>query len=107
MSDHVTRRDVVVAGLASVASPPFAGTALAQAPRTRSNAIRTRYSATSPKGKENLAKYAKAVKLLQALPARDPRSWQFWWNTHWIAGGPDPKTSSWISVVNFKGQALV
>ena len=35
-----------------------------------------------------LAKYAQAVEIMRELPQHDQRSWQWWWNTHWIKGFP-------------------
>jgi tyrosinase len=95
MSDHVTRRDVVVAGLAAVASTQFSGTAAAQTTRTR-------YSATSPLGKANLKKYAAAVKLMKQLRPTDPRSWQFQAYTHWIPGPLGP----WDAVIERKQDVI-
>ena len=35
-----------------------------------------------------LAKYARAIEIMRELPQHDQRSWQWWWNTHWIKGFP-------------------
>ena len=35
-----------------------------------------------------LAKYAQAIEIMRELPQHDQRSWQWWWNTHWIKGFP-------------------
>jgi hypothetical protein len=47
-----------------------------------------RYNVNSPEGRVMLAKYARAVEIMKALPAYDTRSWTWWWNTHWIKGYP-------------------
>ena len=47
-----------------------------------------RYNVNSPEGQVMLEKYARAVDLMRELPAHDQRSWQWWWNTHWIKGYP-------------------
>ena len=41
-----------------------------------------RYNLASPNGQVMLKKYAQAVKLMMALPPKDPRSWTFQWYTH-------------------------
>ena len=48
----------------------------------------TRYNVNSPEGREMLAKYARAIEIMRELPEYDPRSWTWWWNTHWIKGFP-------------------
>ncbi len=48
----------------------------------------TRYNVNSPEGQVMLAKYAQAVEIMRELPQHDQRSWQWWWNTHWIKGFP-------------------
>ena len=35
-----------------------------------------------------LAKYAQAIEIMRGLPQHDQRSWQWWWNTHWLKGFP-------------------
>ena len=35
-----------------------------------------------------LAKYARAIEIMRELPQHDQRSWQWWWNTHWMKGFP-------------------
>ena len=35
-----------------------------------------------------LAKYAQAIEIMRELPQHDQRSWQWWWNTHWMKGFP-------------------
>src|SRR5688500_4784604 len=39
-------------------------------------------------GQVMLAKYARAAEIMRELPQHDQRSWQWWWNTHWIKGFP-------------------
>ena len=48
----------------------------------------TRYNVNSPEGQVMLAKYAQAVEIMRELPQHDQRSWQWWWNTHWMKGFP-------------------
>ena len=48
----------------------------------------TRYNVNSPQGQVMLAKYARAIEIMRELPQHDQRSWQWWWNTHWIKGFP-------------------
>ena len=48
----------------------------------------TRYNVNSPEGRTMLAKYARAIDIMRELPEHDPRSWTWWWNTHWIKGPP-------------------
>ncbi|HEY2588387.1 MAG TPA: redoxin domain-containing protein [Tepidisphaeraceae bacterium] len=50
--------------------------------------VYTRYDIKSPEGQKMLAKYARAVTLMRELPESDSRSWQWWWNTHWMKGYP-------------------
>ena len=50
--------------------------------------VYTRYNVNSPEGQVMVAKYARAVEIMRALPQHDQRSWQWWWNTHWIKGFP-------------------
>jgi N-acetylneuraminic acid mutarotase len=47
-----------------------------------------RYNVNSPEGQVMLAKYARAIEIMKALPSYDTRSWTWWWNTHWIKGYP-------------------
>jgi hypothetical protein len=48
----------------------------------------TRYNVNSPEGQAMLAKYARAIEIMRELPAYDPHSWTWWWDTHWIKGFP-------------------
>ena len=41
-----------------------------------------------PEGQVMLAKYARAVEIMRELPDYDQRSWNWWWNTHWVKGYP-------------------
>ena len=50
--------------------------------------VYTRYNVNSPQGQVMLAKYAQAIEIMRELPQHDQRSWQWWWNTHWIKGFP-------------------
>jgi N-acetylneuraminic acid mutarotase len=47
-----------------------------------------RYNVNSPEGQVMLAKYARAIEIMKALPSYDTRSWTWWWNTHWVKGYP-------------------
>ena len=47
-----------------------------------------RYNVNSPEGQVMLAKYARAVEIMQALPEYDQHSWKWWWYTHWVKGYP-------------------
>jgi N-acetylneuraminic acid mutarotase len=53
-----------------------------------SNKRYTRYDVNSPQGQVMLAKYAQAIEIMREMPQHDQRSWQWWWNTHWIKGFP-------------------
>ena len=55
-----------------------------------------RHDVASAQGQAMLAVYAKAVGLMMALPATDPRSWTFQWYSHWVKGAQDAsgKTSA-------------
>jgi tyrosinase len=46
----------------------------------------TRYNLQTPAGTDMAAQYAAAVKILMTMPESDPRSWTFWWYTHWVKG---------------------
>jgi len=61
---------------------------------------RVRYDVASAQGQAMLAFYAKAVGLMMALPATDPRSWTFQWYSHWVKGPQDSsgKTSQLSSI---------
>ena len=58
------------------------------APSQGSKKVYTRYNVNSPQGQVMLAKYAQAIEIMRELPQHDQRSWQWWWNTHWIKGFP-------------------
>jgi N-acetylneuraminic acid mutarotase len=47
-----------------------------------------RYNVNSPQGQVMLAKYARAIEIMQELPDYDQHSWKFWWYTHWVKGYP-------------------
>jgi N-acetylneuraminic acid mutarotase len=47
-----------------------------------------RYNVNSPEGQVMLAKYARAVEIMQSLPDYDQHSWKWWWYTHWVKGYP-------------------
>jgi hypothetical protein len=47
-----------------------------------------RYNVNSPEGRQMLVKYAHAIDIMRTLPRSDPRSWTWWWSTHWIKGPP-------------------
>ncbi len=61
---------------------------------------RIRYDVSSAPGQAMLAVYARAVALMMALPASDPRSWTFQWYSHWVKGAQDSsgKTAALASV---------
>ena len=58
------------------------------APSRGQKKVYTRYNVNSPQGQVMLAKYAQAIEIMRELPQHDQRSWQWWWNTHWIKGFP-------------------
>jgi tyrosinase len=65
---------------------------------------RRRHNVASADGKAMLAKYAKAVGLMQdpkKFPPSDPRSWNFQWYTHWVPG-PQP----WAAAVVIKSDMI-
>ena len=68
-------------------SPPAAKSGAA-APSEGPKKPYTRYNVNSPEGHVMLAKYARAIEIMQELPDYDQRSWTWWWNTHWIKGFP-------------------
>ena len=45
-----------------------------------------RYDIASPQGLDMLATYADAIRLMQARPEGDPRSWIWQWYTHFVNG---------------------
>jgi N-acetylneuraminic acid mutarotase len=47
-----------------------------------------RYNVNSPEGQVMLAKYARAIEIMQELPEYDQHSWKWWWYTHWVKGYP-------------------
>ncbi len=49
-----------------------------------SSGPRVRYDIRSPQGLANLQIYARGVAAMMALPTSDPRSWTFWWYTHFV-----------------------
>jgi tyrosinase len=99
----LTRR-TILAGAATAGTVPlldgaWLSRAFAQA------ATQTRYSATSPQGKQMLVKYARAVGLMNdnsKFPKTDPRSWDFQWYTHWIPGPQSP----WSAVKQTKQNTI-
>jgi tyrosinase len=54
--------------------------------QAKAQAAVTRYNLQTPAGAEMAAQYAAAVKILMTTPESDPRSWTFWWYTHWVKG---------------------
>ena len=58
------------------------------APSQAASRVYTRYNVNSPQGQVMLAKYARAIEIMRELPLHDQRSWNYWWNTHWIKGFP-------------------
>jgi tyrosinase len=96
----ITRRSVLAATAgAGVMSAIGWDSAQAQA------GVRTRYGAATPRGKQMLVQYAKAVGLMMdnsKFPRTDPRSWDFQWYTHWIPGPQQP----WSAVVQAKQNML-
>ena len=59
-----------------------------KAPAAGQKKLTTRYNVNSPQGQLMLAKYARAIEIMRQLPDDDARSWNWWWNTHWIKGPP-------------------
>src|SRR4051794_40417335 len=95
----ITRRALMGAAAAGAALsfPPRGSTALAADTTT------TRYNARSERGKQMLAKYAKAVDIMKhRIPQGDPRHWTFQWYTHWIPGPQGP----WPDALAAKKRAL-
>ena len=70
------------------APPPAAAKSSAAAPSQGSKKLYTRYNVNTAEGQVMLAKYAQAIEIMRQLPQHDQRSWQWWWNTHWIKGFP-------------------
>ena len=80
-----------VTALASSGRRSSTGVTLASYGQRRLPGRRSPTSATTStalKAEVMLAKYARAVEIMKALPAYDTRSWTWWWNTHWIKGYP-------------------
>src|SRR3954464_12396663 len=73
----LSRRHLVVSGLAAAGTSLFPG-----AINEANAAVSIRYNLASPNGQAMLKKYAQAVKMMMALPPKDPRSWTFQWYTH-------------------------
>ena len=68
-------------------SEPVKGNARAASDQSGRKAY-TRYDIKSPEGQKMLAKYVQAIEIMKTLPDHDPRSWNWWWYTHWIKGPP-------------------
>jgi hypothetical protein len=69
-------------------SAPSQASPLAAAGSQGSKRLYTRYNVNSLQGQAMLAKYARAIEIMRELPQHDQRSWQWWWNTHWLKGFP-------------------
>ena len=96
----ITRRTLMTAaaGIGSALSSRYLGNAA-----SAQTATRTRYNATSVRGRAMLAKYAKAVDIMKnKIPEGDPRHWNFQWYTHWIPGPQGP----WDDALATKQRAL-
>ena len=65
-----------------------AATSVERVPSAGQKKLYTRYNVNSPQGQVMLAKYARAIEIMQQLPDYDTHSWTWWWNTHWIKGPP-------------------
>src|SRR3954452_21130946 len=91
----ITRREILAAGASAGAALSLGWESAA------AQGGSTRFSATSPQGKQMLVKYAKAVGLMMdngKFPKTDGRSWDFQWYTHWIPGPQSP----WSAVATAK-----
>ena len=77
-----------VSAAASSSLPSTTARISAAAPSAGQKKLYTRYNVNSPQGQVMLAKYAQAIEIMRELPQHDQRSWQWWWNTHWIKGFP-------------------
>ena len=91
MSSHRINRRDILKGLATGAGAgaltfPAAPPALAQTVRTRRNL------ATAPA--TLITRLRAAVTAMQALPASNPRSWQYWANVHGTTG-PQNAAGTW------------
>ena len=82
LATHTAAHDVLE--LQFNPNPPREGRAPSEGPKKPY----TRYNVNSPEGQTMLAKYARAIEIMRTLPEYDPRSWTWWWNTHWIKGPP-------------------
>src|SRR5437879_3878341 len=94
----ITRRALMTATAgAGLAFSPHGSAALA------AGTTATRYNARSERGRQMLAKYAKAVDIMKhRIPQGDPRHWTFQWYTHWIPGPQGP----WPDALAAKRRAL-
>lgn len=63
---------------------PGAGPTPPPGPTPPASGPRIRYDLRSSQGQAMLAIYARGVAAMMALPESDPRSWTFWWYTHFI-----------------------
>ncbi|EJL30372.1 tyrosinase family protein [Caulobacter sp. AP07] len=75
----VSRRLMIAGGAAIPFAQWFGGQAWAQG-------VSIRRDLSTPGGQADLQKYAKAVKILTALPESDPRGWMFQWYIHAVRG---------------------
>jgi N-acetylneuraminic acid mutarotase len=95
LQDHTAAHDVLELQFnpdppkaANGSSPPAANNDGSAAPTVDPKRPYTRYNVNSPEGRKMLVKYAHAIDIMRTLPRTDPRSWTWWWNTHWIKGPP-------------------
>ena len=65
-------------------TPPGGGTTPPPGGGTLPAGPRIRYDLRSAQGQAMLAVYAQGVAAMMALPESDPRSWTWWWYTHFI-----------------------
>jgi len=72
----------------SVEAPTAAATSAGTASSGGPKKLYTRYNVNSPQGQVMLAKYARAIEIMQELPDYDQHSWKYWWYTHWVKGYP-------------------
>lgn len=80
----LSRRSFVAAAGVGLAAVPFPVWLEKQA--SAQAVTLTRYNIQTPAGQEMAAQYAIAVKALMGTAEGDPRSWTFWWYTHWVKG---------------------
>jgi hypothetical protein len=91
LATHTVNHDILDLSPFTPPAPTAAtksAASVASQANTRADKRNVRYNINSPEGQVMLAKYARAVELMRALPDYDQHSWTWWWYTHWVKGYP-------------------